>query len=569
MIYLKIWLKKKKKKESERVNNVKQNYEFPENIMQKSEFLENTTENSEFSENNFENIIIKNYNKNIKLLKLNEENINKIFGEKSKELSIEQKIHLLDRKINNCQINEKIKLNITMKNPNKEYQYESEIYDDQGKLISKTKQQGDKNEIILSNNSEINYIFTKSKSFKIELLKYNNNNEKMSSTMIIPLKKIFSKNNNEGYEEKIEEFTDNELININIDLPEEKKDEKLIELKFNTEQNKEKNAKISYSIQKNDKILFKSAVCKCSNIKNTDIIKISDLEPEFEMSFYNEEYEEKKIKIETEDLKNGITENINLPRIDNLKVTIFSEEKESNKFIKLVNKGLNLDLSIAIDFTGSNGNPENDDSLHKIKDGFINNYEKTIRENNKIISIYNKKDKYDVYGFGAKINGQFKEFFNLNRAEDPSIEGIENIILQYKKAVKDIEFSVGTHFAPIIKEVKRKLELNKDKNLNYNILLIITDGYMDDIKETIDSIIEVSKYPISIIIIGIGEDVTTDMKTLNGENGKLISSKGEELNKDILQYVHFNDFADDLNKLTEEVLKYIPAQVSNYYKNKL
>ena len=59
------------------------------------------------------------------------------------------------------------------------------------------------------------------------------------------------------------------------------------------------------------------------------------------------------------------------------------------------------------------------------------------------------------------------------------------------------------------------------------------------------------------------------MKRLNGENGKLISSKGEVLNKDIVQYVHFNDYAKDLNKLTEAVLKYIPDQISNYYKDKL
>ena len=535
-------MKERNEKDLERVIHVKQNYEFSENTKQ-------------------------NYNKNTKLFQLNEKNINKIYGEKSKELSNEQKIHLLDRKINNCEIKEKINLNITMKNSNKEYQYETEIYDDEDKLISKTKQQGDKNEIILSDNSEINYNFTKSKSVKVVLVKFINNIEKMRTTMTIPLKKIFSKTNNEKYEEKIEKFTDNELINIDFDSPEEKKDDKLIELNFNTNQNKDNNSKISYSIQKNEKILFKSAVCNCSNIKKTDKIKINDLEPEFEISFYNEEYIEKKIKIKTEDLKNGVNENINFPNINNLKVTISSEEKESNKFIKLLKKGLNLNLSIAIDFTASNGYPECEDSLHKINDGFINNYEKAIRENSKIISIYNKEDKYDVYGFGADIDGEFKKIFNLNRSEDPNITGIENVISEYKKAVKNVEFSGGTYFAPIIKEVNRKLELNKNKKLNYNILLIISDGEIHDIEETIDSIIEASKYPFSIIIIGIGANVTYDMKSLNGENGKLISSKGEELNKDIVQYVHFNDFADDLIKLTEEVLKYIPAQISNYYKD--
>ena len=92
---------------------------------------------------------------------------------------------------------------------------------------------------------------------------------------------------------------------------------------------------------------------------------------------------------------------------------------------------------------------------------------------------------------------------------------------------------------------------------------------MHDINETIDSIIEASNLPISFIIVGVGEDVNFDMKSLNGESGKLVSNKGEVLNKDIVQYVHFNDYVDDFNKLTEAVLKYIPGQINNYYKDKL
>ena len=324
-----------------------------------------------------------------------------------------------------------------------------------------------------------------------------------------------------------------------------------------------------YSIQKDGKILFKSAFCNSSNLKQSDKIKLCDLEPEFEISFYNQEYQEKRVKIKTEELNEGVIENINLPKIDNLKIKISSKETKGNNLIKLLKQGLNLNLSIAIDFTGSNGAPWLDYSLHKIKDGFINNYEKAMRENTKIISIYNKEDKYDIYGFGANVNGEFKEIFNINGTDDPSIKGIENIISEYKKTVNSVQLSGGTYFSPIIKEIKRKCETNKDNDFNYNILLIISDGIIDDINETIDSIIEASKFPISFIIIGIGANVSNDMKRLNGENGKLISSKGEVLNKDIVQYVHFNDYADDLNKLTEAVLKYIPDQISNYYKDKL
>ena len=175
-----------------------------------------------------------------------------------------------------------------------------------------------------------------------------------------------------------------------------------------------------------------------------------------------------------------------------------------------------------------------------------------------------------MYGFGADdINGKFMECFNINKDKkdgNNKIKGIENVIKEYKKTLKEVELSGGTYFAPVIQTINEKLNQNKNK-LNYNILLIISDGKVHDINEIIDSIIESSKLPLSIVIIGIGDDVTKDVKRLNGENGKLRNYKGEVLEKDIVQYVHFNDFNENIDKLTQEVFRYIPQQIKDYFQN--
>ena len=368
-------------------------------------------------------------------------------------------MHLFDKKINNCEIKEKINLNITMKNPNKEYKYETEIYDEDGHLIAKSEKKGDKDEITLSNNSELVYRFTKTQFIKIVLTKFTSSSDKIRTIKTIPLKKLLSKNKDKKFEEKIEDFTDNEIINIDYGISEETKDQKVVELNFKA-QNKDENKNLSYSIQKGNKVLFKSAVCNSTNIKKSDKIKLSDLAPEFEIAFYNEEFEEKKVKIKTKDLKNGVP--IDLPHIEGLKINVSSEETKYTSFLKLLKeKNINLDLSIAIDFTGSNGYPQWKDSLHYIKDGFINKYEKAIREHYKIISPYNKNDKYNVYGFRADIDGNFKDIFNLNGTDDPSITWIENIICEYKNALNNVVFSGGTYFEPIIREFMRKIEEKK------------------------------------------------------------------------------------------------------------
>ena len=151
-------VKERKEKDLERVNRVKQVYSFSEEIKE-------------------------NYNKNIKLFQLNENYISQIYGDKKNDLTEDEKIHLFDRKINNCEIEEKINLNITLKNPKEECKYEVEIYDDEDKLITKKEQLSDKNEITLTDNSEIIYKFTGSQSIKIILIKHINSNENIRTKM--------------------------------------------------------------------------------------------------------------------------------------------------------------------------------------------------------------------------------------------------------------------------------------------------------------------------------------------------------------------------------------------------
>ena len=60
----------------------------------------------------------------------------------------------------------------------------------------------------------------------------------------------------------------------------------------------------------------------------------------------------------------------------------------------------------------------------------------------------------------------------------------------------------------------------------YHVFIIITDGEIHDMKETIDIIVQLSQFPVSIIIIGVGEDDFSNMRRLDGDNDRLRSSSG-------------------------------------------
>ena len=100
--------------------------------------------------------------------------------------------------------------------------------------------------------------------------------------------------------------------------------------------------------------------------------------------------------------------------------------------------------------------------------------------------------------------------------------------------------------------------------------MILTDGGITDMKETKDCIVEGSKLPLSIVIIGIGRGPFDNMDTLDGDKTPLKNSRGKLRERDIVQFVQFNKFKDEngINsgeELAEEVLKEIPRQIEEYY----
>ena len=143
----------------------------------------------------------------------------------------------------------------------------------------------------------------------------------------------------------------------------------------------------------------------------------------------------------------------------------------------------------------------------------------------------------------------------------------------YKESLDKVKLHGPTYFAPVIKKVISNINYdleNRKFDNHYYILMILTDGIITDMTETIDNIVEGSKLPLSIVIIGIGDDDFSNMEILDGDKITLVNSFGEIRNRDIVQFVKFNDFKDEKgvkngDELAEEVLKEIPRQIEEYY----
>lgn len=107
----------------------------------------------------------------------------------------------------------------------------------------------------------------------------------------------------------------------------------------------------------------------------------------------------------------------------------------------------------------------------------------------------------------------------------------------YREAVNNIQFLGPTNFAPIIKRAREHAESCKSDKM-YFVLLILTDGEINDMQETITEIANISEMnlPISIIIIGVGDEDFANMVRLDGDDVAIKSGC-----RDMVQFVKFKE----------------------------
>ncbi|OAY65614.1 E3 ubiquitin-protein ligase RGLG1 [Ananas comosus] len=172
-------------------------------------------------------------------------------------------------------------------------------------------------------------------------------------------------------------------------------------------------------------------------------------------------------------------------------------------------------LILGIDFTKSNewtGRYSfNRRSLHAIGDT-PNPYEQAISIIGRTLSPFDEDNLIPCFGFGdASTHGHSVfSFFPDHRP----CRGFEEALARYRQIVPHLNLSGPTSFAPVIRASISVVERN---NWQYHVLVIIADGQVTRDKDvphgklsppeqaTVDAIVDASHYPLSIIMVGVGD----------------------------------------------------------------
>ena len=87
-------------------------------------------------------------------------------------------------------------------------------------------------------------------------------------------------------------------------------------------------------------------------------------------------------------------------------------------FVDYLRGGLQLNMMVAIDFTGSNGVPKHPTSLHFMNPQAPNQYQLAIMAITQILMNYDSDKRIPAFGFGAKLkNAPVNHCFPLSLSE--------------------------------------------------------------------------------------------------------------------------------------------------------
>ncbi|XP_043691540.1 E3 ubiquitin-protein ligase RGLG2-like [Telopea speciosissima] len=172
-------------------------------------------------------------------------------------------------------------------------------------------------------------------------------------------------------------------------------------------------------------------------------------------------------------------------------------------------------LIVGIDFTKSNewtgARAFNRRSLHHLGES-PNPYEQAINIIGRTLSAFDEDNLIPCFGFGdASTHDQ--EVFSFYPDERPC-NGFEEALLRYRELVPHLRLAGPTSFAPIIETAVGIVE---NSGGQYHVLMIIADGQVTrsadtengqlsrQEQDTINAIVNASKYPLSIVLVGVGD----------------------------------------------------------------
>ncbi|XP_060608538.1 copine family protein 2-like isoform X2 [Ruditapes philippinarum] len=185
----------------------------------------------------------------------------------------------------------------------------------------------------------------------------------------------------------------------------------------------------------------------------------------------------------------------------------FHSLSEVSKAIKDVGV-TNCGLIFGIDYTKENiynGKVTfNKRSLHDVSKQRSNPYQEVICILGETLEPLDDDGIIPTFGFGGTVE---EEHGTFPLKDEGNCEGFLDVLETYNKFTPSRTLGGPSNFAPLIEKAINIVQRTKQ----YHILVIVCTGKVDNEEETIESIVKASNFPLSIVVIGVGDGPWTAM----------------------------------------------------------
>ena len=209
---------------------------------------------------------------------------------------------------------------------------------------------------------------------------------------------------------------------------------------------------------------------------------------------------------------------------------------QDSTFLDHVRGGLRINLAVCVDLTSSAT------ALHRPEIRTQENpYTTAIRVVGEILADYDYDKKILGLGFGSTFGeGEIVRHCFPLCDNEPYCTGVEGVLAGYRETLDNATLAEPTRYSDVLQFVSEDAKRAGDA-VEYSVILIITDGGVTDLEETKETLVRLSKQPISVVFLGVGDGDMSALQALDGDKAR-ISSKGEQADRDIVQFVHLNTF---------------------------
>lgn len=227
--------------------------------------------------------------------------------------------------------------------------------------------------------------------------------------------------------------------------------------------------------------------------------------------------------------------------------------------------GVEFAMTVAIDFSLKNRQKNDSKSLHNLTSD-SNSYLNALKCLAWFFRNFDSNGRYDIYGFGAKVGGsEYVSHFFPIASNVPGPEGVEQ---SYRDILPSLEFASPCYMHKIIQQLilpyERRAVYTPPGPLVYNILVILTQGDLDDFEDFKEQLVRASNLPFSVVIVGVGDTGFPQLTTADCDRSLMKSASGHFEERDFVQRVIYTNFRGDDRGFLHEAFAEIPRQLQEF-----